>query len=113
MSFDSCIVDYMVEATEHEGIELVGWTYAGYVLDSIKRQDEISKTDNYTFLYEYLMCERRALVVAERLHMHRNNVKYRIDKIEDQYGIDTSDPALRFDFLLAYRIREAAIVQSA
>jgi len=111
VSFDSCIIDYMVDATEPDGIELVGWTYAGYVLDSIKRQDELSKTDNYTFLYEYLMCERRALTVAERLHMHRNNVKYRIDKIEDQYGIDTSDPALRFDFLLAYRIREAAIVR--
>ena len=113
VSFDSCIIDYMVESTEREGIELVGWTYAGYVLDSMQRQDAVSKTDNYTFLYEYLMCERRASVVAERLHMHRNNVKYRIDKIEDQYGIDTSDPVLRFDFLLAYRIREAAVVQTA
>ena len=43
----------------------------------------------------------------------KESVKYRIDRIEEQYGIDTGDPALRFDFLLAYRIREASLVQSA
>ena len=113
VSFDSCIVDHLVESATQKGTELVGLTYAGYVLESIHGQDSIAKTDNYVFLYEYLMNERRAGVVAEKLHMHRNNVKYRIDRIEDQFGIDTNDPALRFDFLLAYRIREAQAVQSA
>ena len=37
----------------------------------------------------------------------------RIDRIEEQFGIDTSDPELRFNFLLAYRVREALIVPSA
>lgn len=113
VSFDSCIIDHLVVSTTRKGTALVGLTYAGFVLDSIRRQDAVSKTDNYIFLYEYLMNERRAGVVADKLHMHRNNVKYRIDRIEERYGIDTEDPALRFDFLLAYRIREAAIVQSA
>lgn len=112
-SFDSCSVDYLVETTTDEGVELVCSTYAGYVLESIYQQDVASKTDNYKFLYEYLMGERRASIVAERLHMHRNNVKYRIDKIEELYGIDTSNATLRFDFLLAYRIREASAMQSA
>lgn len=112
-SFDSCIVDYLVESAAFKGASLTRLTYAGYVLDSIYQQDLVAKTDNYVFLYEYLMSERRAGVVADKLHMHRNNVKYRIDRIEDQFGIDTNDPALRFDFLLAYRIREACSVQSA
>ena len=112
-SFDSSIVDFLVESAERDGVELVGSTYAGYVLESMLRQDEAAKTDNYTFLYEYLMGERRASVVAERMHMHRNNVKYRIDRIENQFGIDTSDPILPFDFMLASRVREAAAVQSA
>ena len=86
-------------------------TYAGSVLNSIHRDDLTAKTDNYLFLYEYLLCERRATVVAEKLHMHRNNVKYRIDRIESRYGIDTNDPVLRFDFLLAYRIREACLLR--
>ncbi len=113
VSFDSCVVDYMVDATTRMGGELAGWTYAGFVLDAMYRQDLAAKTDNYLFLYEYLMCERRASVVAEKLHMHRNNVKYRIDRIESQYGIDTNDPELRFDFLLAFRVRQAMFVQSA
>lgn len=113
VSFDSCSIDYLVHAATIDESDLVRATYAGYVIDQIQKQDFRSKTDNYTFLYEYLICERRAGVVAEKLHMHRNNVKYRIDHIEEQFGIDTSDPVLRFDFLLAYRIREATIVQAA
>lgn len=112
-SFDSCCIDYLIEQALKQGDDLVESTYAGYVIEEIAQQDAASKTDNYTFLYTYLMCERRASVVAETLHMHRNNVKYRIDRIEDQFGIDTDDPKLRFDFLLAFRLREAAIVQKA
>ena len=110
-SFDSCVVDYLVESTAGEGVDLANATYAGSVLNSIHRDDLTTKTDNYLFLYEYLLCERRATVVAEKLHMHRNNVKYRIDRIESRYGIDTNDPVLRFDFLLAYRIREACLLR--
>ena len=113
VSFDSCVVDYMVISTNGKGSRLIGGTYAGHILDTIRKQDEASKTDNYTFLYEYLLCERRTLVVAEKLHMHRNNVKYRINRIEEQFDIDTSDPELRFNFLLAYRVREAPVVPLA
>ena len=113
VSFDSCIIDYMIGSFMQKGGELIGLTYAGYVLESIRKQDSSARTDNYVFLYEYLMNERRTSVVAEKLHMHRNNVKYRIDRIESQFGIDTNDPTLRFNFLLAYRIREAMLVQSA
>ena len=111
-SFDSCTVDYLADLVGKEGLDLVGATYAGFVLDTMYRQDIASKTDNYAFLYEYLMNERRTTLAAEKLHMHRNNVKYRIDRIEEQFGIDTNDPDLRFDFLLAYRLREAALMRS-
>ena len=113
ISFDSCIVDYMVTSTDGKASELIAGTYAGHVLEAIRKQDDVSGTNNYEFLYEYLRSERRAGVVASNLYMHRNNVKYRIDRIEDQFGIDTSDPELRFNFLLAYRVREATIVPSA
>ena len=45
--------------------------------------------------------------------MHRNNVKYHIDRIEGAYGIDTSDPALRFALLFAYRFDDIEIMQNA
>ena len=83
------------------------------MLDDLAKSDIKSKTDNYSFLYTYLMSERRASVVADKLFMHRNNVKYRINRIEEQFGIDTDDDILRFDLLLAFRLREAAFMQKA
>lgn len=105
-------MDYLAEGCP-DGLELALRTYAGLVVDALAADDAHTGTDNYTFLYEYLMNERRAFVVAEKLHMHRNNVKYRIDRIEELFGIDTDDPALRFDVLIAYRLREASFVQDA
>ena len=112
VSFDHCCMDYVVEQCG-EGLELAQKTYAGLVVDALASDDAHTGTDNYTFLYEYLVNERRASVVAEKLHMHRNNVKYRIDRIEELYGIDTDDPALRLDLLMAYLLREASLVQDA
>ena len=43
----------------------------------------------------------------------RNNVKYRITRIEELFGIDTEDADARFDLLLAYRIRTAIVMQNA
>ena len=112
VSFDRCCMDYLAEGCP-DGLELALRTYAGLVVDALAADDAHTGTDNYTFLYEYLVNERRASVVAEKLHMHRNNVKYRIDRIEELFGIDTDDPALRLDLLMAYLLREASLVQDA
>ena len=88
-------------------------TYAGSILEVIAESDTSARTDNYDFLYKYLERERKASVTANALHMHRNNVKYRIDRIEQQFGIDTDDPTLRFDLMLAYRLRKTHTVHNA
>lgn len=106
VSFDLCYIDFLLSSDNDMHKELLLRTYAGAVLDRICEYDAIANTDNYEFLREYLNCERRASVAADTLHMHRNNVKYRIDRIEQQFGIDTNDPDLRFDLMLAYRFRE-------
>lgn len=111
-SFDRCQMMFVAKRAGSD-LPLLTSTYAGTVIRSIMEDDAVHGTDNYEFLYEYLLNERRANIVAERLHMHRNNVKYRIDRIEDKYGIDTNDPSLRFDFLLAYRLINAETMQNA
>ena len=113
VSFDSCGVDYLVGRLSKRDLGMLDSTYAGSVLASLARQDAESNMDNYDFLYAYLANERRTSIVADKLHMHRNNVNYRIRRIEEQFGIDTEDPAVRFDLLLAYRIREVYIRQNA
>lgn len=111
-SFERCFSDYLVEQLG-DAAELACSTYGGRVIDAIAKRDAATGADDYVFLYEYLINERKPSVVAERLLMHRNNVKYRIDKIEERFGIDTSDPGLRLTILFAYKMREASIVQNA
>ena len=106
MAFDDCAVEYLAKSLPQSAKGLVNASYANLVVQAIADADELSNTDNYRFLYEYLLHERRASELTEVLHMHRNNVKYRIDRIESRFGIDTSDPKLRFALLLAFRIRE-------
>ncbi|HAM16457.1 MAG TPA: hypothetical protein DCP91_11515 [Eggerthellaceae bacterium] len=106
-SFDRYAVDFLVERAGQEGMELLAGTYAGTLLSVLARQDAENHTDNYKFLQAYLLHERRASVVAEQLHMHRNNVSYRIGRIEDMLGIDTDDPELRQDLMLAFRLGRA------
>ena len=111
-SFDAYSVNYLVNRLSESETAMLGLTYAGAILEQIAKQDETAKTNNYEFLHAYLVYERRLTVVAEKLHMHRNNVSYRIGRIEEQFGIDTGDPKLRQDMMLAYAIRNA-IVQNA
>ena len=111
-SFDAYAVTHLAKRLSDTDKAMFGLTYANSILAELAEQDLISKTNNYEFLYTYLVHERRLTAVADKLHMHRNNVSYRIGRIEEQYGIDTSDPQLRQDMLLAYAIRNA-LVQNA
>ncbi|MCL2110784.1 MAG: helix-turn-helix domain-containing protein [Clostridiales bacterium] len=63
-----------------------------------------NKTDNLSLLYCYLINERSASKTAAVMHMHRNNVIYRMNRIERILGIDMREYHIRFKFLLSYRI---------
>lgn len=106
-SFERCFAEYLVQQMG-SGSSLALCTYGGRVIDAMAQRDEQTGSDDYEFLFEYLVNERKPSVVADRLFMHRNNVKYRIDKIEERFGIDTSDPSLRLMILFAYKLREAS-----
>ena len=107
VSFDKFAIDSLVEQSRG-GDRLVRATFAGRVIDAMTKRDEETGSDDFKFLFEYLIDERRPSLVAERMHMHRNNVKYRIDHIEERYGIDTNDPTMRLALLLSCFLHEAA-----
>lgn len=46
-------------------------------------------------LYYYLYYDRKVTLVAEHLHMHRNNVIYHIKQLEKGNNINFSDPEMR------------------
>ncbi len=112
-SFDAYALEYLADQMPERSFALLGQTYAGRILAELAAQDAATKMNNYEFLRAYLVYERRVTVVAERLHMHRNNVGYRINRIEEQFGIDVDDPALRQDLLVAYRLRDAFLLRNA
>jgi len=105
--FDDFGAAYLASLLSEGEARLLALTRAGAVLSAIAASDSQSNTDNYEFLRAYLVYERRTSVVAEKLHMHRNNVNYRIGRIEEQFGLDVSDPVLRLHLLAAFQLRDA------
>jgi len=57
-----------------------------------------------TILREYLNSDRNYTNVAKKLSMHRNNVIYHIQKIEEEHGLDLNDPQTRLKLLLSFEL---------
>ena len=68
------------------------------------RHDREKGTDNYKVLYTYLENDRVTSEAAQLLHMHRNNVNYRIKRMEELFGIDLSDSEERLRIQMSFRI---------
>lgn len=67
------------------------------MLKRIKEYDEKHGTNNIQLLYTYLFCDCRATEASAILHMHRNNVLYRISRIEEMTGAKLSDQKVRYE----------------
>lgn len=50
---------------------------------------------NLLLLYHYLNTERNISLTAKRVHMHRNSVIYRLQRIQDVLNLDLDDPDVR------------------
>lgn len=102
--FEDCLVEHLLfSGGGKDAAALARQTPAFGILREIAAYDSEHHTDNLRFLFHYLHGERRASVVAEQMHMHRNNVKYRTDKLEETFGIDLANPSLRFSLMVAFR----------
>ncbi len=54
-----------------------------------------SAVDNVQLLYTYLSNQCNSTYTARELHMHRNNVIYRIARLQERYGLDLDDSTQR------------------
>lgn len=59
---------------------------------------------NLELLYVYLISERNIALTARRVHMHRNGVLYRIQKIQYTLGLDLDSADVRLRLLLSFKI---------
>ena len=69
-------------------------------LDRLKNYDEEHHTDYVNTLFWYLQEERNAVQTAKRLHLHRNSLQYRLEKINEILELDLADPSVRMRVLL-------------
>ncbi len=65
-----------------------------------------SASSNAKLLYYYLCLERNISLVAKQVHMHRNSVIYRVQKIHDMLSLDLDDPEVRLRLLISFKILE-------
>lgn len=75
------------------------------ILDEMIEKDRQHDVSDLKILYYYLFNERKATPTSKQLHMHRNNVLYRIDSIEKRYGLDLNRYETRQRLLHCFRIK--------
>ena len=102
-SFDSVYPRYLLSADAKSTV-IAKHTLAAKALRTLNDYDQKHGTNNLMLLFVYLINERRASDTAQIMHMHRNNVIYRIGKISDMIGMDLADSGVRFRLLIAYEI---------
>jgi hypothetical protein len=87
-----------------ENMALYGNTQSMQILFKLWISDKTDHMNNLALLHEYLISGLRATETAKSMHMHRNSVLYRIEKIEDAYGIDLGCSETCIKLILAYRL---------
>lgn len=59
---------------------------------------------NLQLLFHYLSTERNISLTAKRVHMHRNSVIYRLQRIQDVLNLDLDDPDVRLRLMITFKI---------
>ena len=103
-SYETYYLYALYDHDYHENQALFGNTESVRLLYAIWTSDRRDNMNDLQLLYEYLKNGRRATETAKAIHMHRNSVLYRVDKLERDNHVDFSDSELCFKILLAYRL---------
>jgi len=68
--------------------------------------DRENNTDYTLSLYMYIKNGRKKIETANELHIHRNTMSYRIERIMKILNVDLDDSSLIFQFLITFKILE-------
>ncbi|RKN83959.1 PucR family transcriptional regulator [Paenibacillus ginsengarvi] len=86
----------LLDASEHVPFDALTEKKIGKLF----QYDKQNGTDLLTTLYYYLTTGGSLLDTANRLYVHRNSVKYRMDRIKEITGLDLDNPLTRFVYYL-------------
>lgn len=86
-------------------------------LDQLADYDRRHNSDNMVLLCKLLEHERNITNVSREMHLHRNSVLYRVNKIEQILGMSLDDPDVRLHLMLSFKalslLTKAEKLQSA
>ena len=95
--FEYCFCDYSAEK-----FEMLTKSRYFKALKALHDYDIQHRMNNLQLLRVYLENERRISETAVRMHMHRNNVTYRLQKIKELTGLDLDSANERLRILITY-----------
>ncbi|MEQ3364317.1 PucR family transcriptional regulator [Raoultibacter massiliensis] len=101
--FENCIIYYLIGKTDADE-RFLSFAFSHTLMQKISAEDETHNTNYLEIFWQYLACERNATAVAERLHLHRNTVLYRIDKIQKRFDLDLSSQDVREKMLVDFKV---------
>lgn len=83
-------------------LPLIQLQYPPYL--KMKNHDTKNNTGFCKFMYTYLINERNATVVSEKLFMHRNTIINRVNRICKMFNLDLNQYSVRLNLLISYEI---------
>lgn len=101
--FEVCLIYYLIgEGKKNE--RLLNFTFSHTLMQKLSMEDAANGTDYLDMFWHYLLSERNATAVAERLHVHRNTVLYRMNKIQERFDLDLADPDVREKMIIDFKM---------
>lgn len=97
-------VSYLALALEMEEKKFNAEFYAHPCLKKLKIYDHENGTDFYRTLHTYLLNDQNAILTAKQLFIHRNTVKYRIERIQSIADICLEDKYERINIIISYAL---------
>lgn len=76
------------------------------LLDRLRLYDNENSSEYYLTLKQYCEHNYRMAKTAQALHIHRNTLIYRLDRVQEVFAIDFNDDRLLADINLSFRIQE-------
>lgn len=62
-----------------------------HLTEAIRTYDFQHRTEYFATLRAYLLCNRDPFLTADRLHIHKNTVNYRLQRLNKLFALDLSD----------------------
>lgn len=100
--YENVYVHMLLSEPNNSSVLLSGRPYR--TLCAIREADRARGGNNYELLYTYLSTGCHAGHTAEKMFMSRNNAAYRIDRLEESYGLHLDDYLSRLGLAVTYEM---------